>query len=53
MIALRATSSRRWRFRRTAASLVGADALHRPFPRSSLCTKIATVLAIPTNVIVL
>jgi hypothetical protein len=36
-----------------AASLVGGDALHRRFPRSSPRTKIDTVLAIPPNVITL
>jgi hypothetical protein len=36
-----------------AASLVGGDALHRRFPRSSPRTKINTVLAIPPNVITL
>jgi hypothetical protein len=53
MIALWATPSGRCRFWRTAALLVGADALHRPLPRASPCAKISTVLMIPTNVIVL
>jgi hypothetical protein len=53
MIALWATPSGRCRFCRTAALLVGADALHRPLPRSSPCGKISTVLMIPSNVIAL
>jgi hypothetical protein len=53
MIALRATPAGRCRFWRTAVSFVGAEALHRPFPLSSPCAKISTVLAIPSNVITL
>jgi hypothetical protein len=53
MIALWATPSGRRSFWRVPASLVGGDALHRRFPRSSPRPKIATVLAIPSNVITL
>ena len=50
MIAFQATPSGRRRFRRVAASFVGADALHRRFSHSLPRTKISAVLATASNV---